>query len=336
MFIVFVLCNQDINFKFLKLFKNSFIITHFIYYYFSNLIAFAGRMERQTTLNKMFRSISEIRMSDRISEFVQTACIWEACARKVGNVHRHRDFADTSLTDFLIAAAAIGPVFRESLPVGETVLKAVEASMNAVGQNVNLGIVLLLAPLARNQTDGFTIEDARNVYQAIRLANPGGLGKAKDQDVRDEPTGTLQEVMSLAAGRDAIARQYANGFMDISDYGVKKFTSLFNKWRTVEPTIIDFQLQWLAEEPDSLIARKAGDAMAEIVRRKAMVPANLGLETTEGRKAGREFDAYLRSDGNRLNPGTTADIIAAVLFVALRERIVTPGDRFPWIVEDWL
>ena len=36
----------------------------------------------------------------------QTACIWEAIARKVGNVHRCADFANTTLLDFLVSAAA--------------------------------------------------------------------------------------------------------------------------------------------------------------------------------------------------------------------------------------
>ena len=32
-----------------------------------------------------------------------------------------------------------------------------------------------------------------------------------------------------------------------------------------------------------------------------------------------EFDASLRSEDNRLNPGTTADIVASSLFIALFE-----------------
>ena len=60
--------------------------------------------------------------------------------------------------------------------------------------------------------DATTVDDARNVYEAIRLANPGGLGHAESQDVADEPTVSLVEAMRLAAHRDAIAREYATGF----------------------------------------------------------------------------------------------------------------------------
>ena len=34
----------------------------------------------------------------------QLACIWEATARKPGNVHRFRDFADVGYLDFLVSA----------------------------------------------------------------------------------------------------------------------------------------------------------------------------------------------------------------------------------------
>jgi triphosphoribosyl-dephospho-CoA synthase len=39
-----------------------------------------------------------------------------------------------------------------------------------------------------------------------------------------------------------------------------------------------------------------------------------GVHATE---ALAQFDASLRTDGNALNPGTTADLVTAVLFVAL-------------------
>ena len=67
---------------------------------------------------------------------------------------------------------------------------------------------------------GLDVEDARLTYEAIRLAAPGGLGQVAQQDVQEEPTQTLRQVMSLAAERDLIARQYANGFAEIFGDGV--------------------------------------------------------------------------------------------------------------------
>lgn len=284
-------------------------------------------------------------------ELAQTACVWEACARKVGNVHRSADFTNTTLTDFLLSGAAIAPVLARAVrqPVGTTIYDAVRSTQAVVGQNTNLGIILLLAPLATEWGETrpgsqlpdilqrLTTNDTKRVYEAIRLAAPGGLGDAPEQDVRDEPTVTLLEAMKLAADRDMIARQYANGFADVFDFGVPALTAAFAKFGCVEAAIVDSQLRWLATHPDSLIARKNGAAVANDVQRRAQTVLALGgLETPDGRAAGVALDGHLRSDGNKLNPGTTADLITACLFVALRENMLTPSAPFRWSASDWL
>ena len=286
---------------------------------------------------------------------VHTACIWEATSRKVGNVHQYADFVGTSYLDFVLSAGVIMGVLGNAArirQVGVTVNASVKETRERVGNNTNLGIVILLAPLASTweathlpsgraelsrTLAKLSIEDARLVYEAIRLANPGGLGDAPEQDVRDEPTVTLLEAMRLAADRDMVARQYANGFADVFDFGVPAFLDAFARFGCVEAAIIDSQLQWLATYPDSLIARTNGPAVAEDVQRRAAEVLRLGGVTTpEGRAAGVALDQHLRSDGNKLNPGTTADLITACLFVALRENKVTPSAPFRWQVSDWL
>ncbi|MCE9560950.1 MAG: triphosphoribosyl-dephospho-CoA synthase [Planctomycetes bacterium] len=282
---------------------------------------------------------------------VQTSCVWEATARKVGNVHRYADFADTTYLDFILSSVA----FSASLglgkyrPVGEAILMATNATREVTSKNTNLGIILLLAPLAsvffQNDARSFikqvlsrlTVTDTKRVYEAIRVANPGGLGDAPEQDVHSEPTVTLLEAMKLAADRDMVARQYANGFADIFDFGVPAFLAAFERFGCVEAAIIDSQMCWLAEYPDSLIARKKGVAVATDVQQRAReVQALGGIANPEGRQAGVALDKHLRSDGNKLNPGTTADLITACLFVALRENKVLPSAPFRWQVSDWL
>src|SRR5437016_1103988 len=113
----------------------------------------------------------------------QLACIWEATARKPGNVHRRRDFEDTTYLDFLHSAAVIAPFLEDaSRDVGDTVLQCIQATRNVTGKNTNLGIVLLLAPLARvpqgedlrsglnRLLDNLDVADSRAAYEAIRLA----------------------------------------------------------------------------------------------------------------------------------------------------------------------
>lgn len=281
---------------------------------------------------------------------VQAACIWEVTARKPGNVYPGAEFTNTTYLDFVFSAAAIGHAthFAPAQAIGETVLKAVRATASVCGANTNLGMVLLLTPLASARSESIrsglsseltelSVPDARYVYEAIRIAKPGGLGDAPEQDVRAEPTVTLLEAMKLAADRDMVARQYANGFADVFDFGVPAFLDSLAWFGCVEAAIIDSQLRWLATYPDSLIARKNGTAIAEDVQRRAAEVLRLGgITTTEGRAAGVALDKHLRSDGNRLNPGTTADLITACLFVALRENKVTPSAPFRWDVPDWL
>ena len=161
-----------------------------------------------------------------IGYLAQVACTWEVLARKAGNVCPGREFPDLTVNDFLKSAAAIAPVLELAprQPLGVTILRCIEETRKVVNTNTNLGIVLLLAPLASVPLDEplepglkqvlsqTTVEDSRNVYAAIRLAKPGGLGKVPEQDVRDEPTLPLREVMALAKDRDLIAAQYATDF----------------------------------------------------------------------------------------------------------------------------
>jgi len=290
---------------------------------------------------------------DTIQYMIPTACIWEVMARKVGNVHPTAPFADVDCVSFLLSAAVITPNFgyrKDYMYIGDTILACARRTREVVGSNTNLGILLLLTPLAYPgapmNTEGFSnrvlnsdvlLFDAPLVYEAIRLANPGGLGDAPEQDVRQEPTVTLLEAMKLAADRDMVARQYANGFADVFDFGTPAFLDAFGRFGCVEAAVIDSQLRWLAAYPDSLIARKNGPGVAEDVRQRAAEVQRLGgIATPEGRRAGVALDKYLRSDGNKLNPGTTADFITACLFVALRENKVTPAAPFRWAVPDWL
>jgi triphosphoribosyl-dephospho-CoA synthase len=275
----------------------------------------------------------------------QIACLWEATARKPGNVHRYRDFADLSYTDFLLSAAVLAPAMTAACQrrVGDTVRDAIGATRRVVRTNTNLGMVLLLAPLAAVQPeeplrdgvnrvlDQLDIDDARRVYEAIRLASPGGLGSAPQQDVRDEPTLPLRPIMMLAADRDLIARQYANGFVEVFDQAVPAVLAGLSATESVEGAIVFGYLHMLACQPDTLIARKRGQAEAEEASRRARSVFDAGWpERHEGWLALSKLDAWLRSEGHSRNPGATADLIVACLFVLLRENRIPLPPPYPW------
>lgn len=280
-----------------------------------------------------------------VGQCAQLACILEATARKVGNVTRFADFSDLTYLDLLVSAAAIAPILeqapRES--VGATVLRCIERTRQACTTNSNLGLVLALAPLAASEPvetvasvlRGLTVEDSRAVFEAIRRARPGGLGRATEQDVHSEPTLPLREVMALAADRDLIARQYATDFVDVFQIGVPALLEptadrILPPWGAarqgevplgLEEAIVRCHLRLLAELGDSHIARRCGPATAEEAKRQARA-------VLDGRLSWGEFDAWLRADGHRRNPGSTADLTAASLFVALRSGKIEFPLRF--------
>jgi triphosphoribosyl-dephospho-CoA synthase len=273
----------------------------------------------------------------------QLACIWEATARKPGNVHRYADFADLTYLDLLQSAAAVAPILNGASlwGVGKTILESVKAARQVAKTNTNLGIVLLLAPLAAvplseelrkgvsRILQGLDLADARLAYEAIRLAGAGGLGHVPEQDVHEPPTKSLREVMALAAERDLIARQYANGFQEVFDEGVPALRRGLEETGCLEAAILFCHLHVLASHPDSLIVRKQGPA-EEASRRARSILALGWPKIAPSQEALNEFDRWLREDGHRRNPGTTADLVTACLFVLLRDGTIDLPPQFPW------
>jgi triphosphoribosyl-dephospho-CoA synthase len=285
-----------------------------------------------------------------VADAAQLACLLEASAPKPGNVSPGRHFADARYEDFLASAVAI----REPLshagarPLGVTIRLAVEATSRWTRSNTNLGMVLLLAPIARaalveNRTfirpakagperasftmlrdavrrvlEATTVDDARETYAAIRLAAPGGLGRAGAQDVDDDPTMTLLDVMRLAADRDGIAREYATAFDVTFEIGVPALRRARAEGLSWDDATVETFLTLLAANPDTHVARRGGAGLAaEISRRARTVLDAGGVRSPAGRQAIDEMDCELRDAHHVGNPGTTADLTAAALFGVL-------------------
>jgi triphosphoribosyl-dephospho-CoA synthase len=141
--------------------------------------------------------------------------------------------------------------------------------------------------------------------------------------VRSEPTVGLREAMASAAERDSVASEYVTDFALTFDTGVPALAAALGDGLAVREAIVELHLRLLDQAPDTLIARKGGaDAAARVSARAREVLAAGGVRTAAGRRALRSFDASLREPGNALNPGTTADLVTATLFVALVERML--------------
>jgi triphosphoribosyl-dephospho-CoA synthase len=272
----------------------------------------------------------------RIVAAAQFACLLEATAPKPGNVSPGQPFADSSYEDYLASAAAIGGPFTRigERPLGSIVRLAIEATGRCTRTNTNLGIVLLLAPLARaalvagrdrdlreavrQVLERTTVDDAREVYAAIRQAAPGGLGRVDEQDVGGEPDRTLLDVMRLATDRDGIAREYATGFQTTFDIAAPSLRRARTDGLAWSDAIVEVFLTLLAATPDTHVVRRSGAALAAEVSRRAQAALDAGgVRSATGRCAIEEMDRALRDPRHAANPGTTADLTAAAAFVVL-------------------
>jgi triphosphoribosyl-dephospho-CoA synthase len=286
---------------------------------------------------------------------------------KPGNVHRTRDLPDTGYEHFLAGGVALGRAMGRlavrgydaedgvrrwsEIGVGGLILEAVTDSLAwQGGGNVNLGVVLLFAPIAaaagstlrRHEeidvedlrgklelvTRSTTPEDAALVYEAIRAAmNPRVLGEVEEFDVYNpESTSelvekglTLIDVFGLCSERDHICREWTSGFNTTFNEGYLYLKAALESG-DVNTAVVDTFLHILSGNPDSLIARKSGGALAEEVSGRAgRILEEGGSGSEVGSEMLRSLDGELAEAGGALNPGTTADLTASSLFVALLE-----------------
>ena len=268
----------------------------------------------------------------------QLACLFEVSVEKPGNVSPRGGFIDARFEDFAASAVAIGPAMRDAglATVGETIARAAVDTRRLVATNTNLGMILLLAPLARAAARleaggdlraalgrviaNLTVRDARLAYGAIRAASPAGMGEVDRHDVGGDVTVTLREAMDVARDRDSIAREYVTDFEITFALGAGTLRRCWQDGAAFSDAVVTAFLTILSQVPDTLIARKNGAAAAEDVsRRAARVLAVGGSLSEQGRARLAELARELGDAAHALNPGTTAYLVAASLFVFLTE-----------------
>lgn len=290
------------------------------------------------------------------------AILFEVSADKPGNVNLTTGFEGTRYEHFLASAVAATPWFRLAAERGIAVSQGeIRVSDVRIGQiirncvwdinswqhggNTLLGTVILLSPIAvaagmtsavkenvfeiqkmkenlKGITESTTSEDAVDVYEAIRIANPSGLGKVPELDVNDSDSVnrivkeniSLYQVFKIASPYDRVCSEWVNNYPITFEVAYPYLTRQISESKDVNKAVIHAFLKVLAEYPDTFIVRKIGIEKAQEVSVKANKILELGgLETSLGRKSLHEFDLELRKSSNDLNPGTTADIVAAAL-----------------------
>jgi triphosphoribosyl-dephospho-CoA synthase len=179
---------------------------------------------------------------------------------------------------------------------------------------------------------GLDERDARLAFEAIRLAQPAGLGRADRHDVALQPTVGLLEAMVAAQARDRIAYQYANGYEDVFLTGVPCLKAFARRWarvdRAMEWATVACYLAFLATLPDTHIRRKFGRTAAEQVRRHAE-KVETKFKACENPNGAvpllLNYDKTLKWEG--LNPGTSADLTVASLLALHLEFLLVDRCR---------
>ncbi|MCD7781954.1 MAG: triphosphoribosyl-dephospho-CoA synthase [Methanosphaera sp.] len=284
---------------------------------------------------------------------------------KPGNVHRTQDFKEITYEDFIVSGVSIRdsleiaayngskcyPNMLDHISVGECILRAIRDTQQFVNSNTNLGISMLLVPLAATfgaltHEDSITnlpsilttmiknsqVDDAVALVKAISLANAGGMeNKTSKYDVNN--SNTLDDIrdnninmyglLEMSAKYDKISQELISGLPVIRKYGYPTYAKYMRDYSTNDVTVAVF-LEILANVPDTLISRKYDEDVAMQVSENAkMILEDTSIASSDRLEAIEAFDQILRK--NNYNPGTTADFTAASIYVGLVDKYSVNG-----------
>jgi triphosphoribosyl-dephospho-CoA synthase len=243
---------------------------------------------------------------------------------KPGNVDRCHDYPETRLEHFLastiFARAALEEAESGKGRIGEIIGHAVRDTNCHAGGNTHFGAFILLVPLLYGKdipgaiaaVETTDTSDAVAFYKAFALTSvkmnatdeldvndPKAVAAIRDRDM------TLLDIMHHSAANDMVAREWVTGFRL-----VRRGADLLKELGPGRQSIVDAFMTLLATEPDTFIIKKHGIEVA----RETMLRAR---DVLDGKLSLRQLDEEcIQRD---INPGSTADIIIASIFIALGE-----------------
>ncbi len=267
------------------------------------------------------------------AQHAQLALLLEvASTPKPGNVDRWHDYPSLRFEHFL--AGAVGAydglvAAMEGDAIGDAFATAIAGMSQQEGGNTQFGAILLLVPLiqAAASTElhpsgvdsvvrSTTIHDAIRFYESfeyVSVAVDDPPAELQELDVRRgrEAADALRaqdlrliDVMELSASYDGVAREWINGF----ERSFRAGEYIMAGDGTVLDNAASCFLELLAEEPDTFIVKQHDEETARDVTNRA-------VRVLDGESTPAAFADKLVEEG--INPGTTADIIAGGLFIAV-------------------
>jgi triphosphoribosyl-dephospho-CoA synthase len=277
-------------------------------------------------------------MSDRsVAQNAELALLLEVTGTpKPGNVDRERDFADLRFEHFMAGAVGARPglaLAADGERVGHAFERAVAGMADQTAGNTQFGALLVLCPLVAAASAGdlspsgvdgvvreTTVADAADFYRAFEHVDvavddpPEGM---EPLDVRRgsdavpalrERELTLYDIMERSADVDGVAAEWTGQFRRVFDAAE---TILTDDGPVPDRTSRVF-LDLLAAEVDTFVVTRNGRAAAEEVQRRAQA-------VLDSEEAAEELAEELVA--RDINPGTTADLTAGALFIALQRGL---------------
>lgn len=278
-----------------------------------------------------------------IARCAQLAMILEVSATpKPGNIDRNHNYIDTRFEHFLASAVGVYPILEKAAcsktGVGEFIHRSVtESGKWQRGGNTHFGAFILLIPLVmaggrceditclKGQVQKIvretTVEDAVEFYIAfsksqvkvrpvddLDLSDTGSIEKIKTHGL------TLFNLMDISGSYDMIAEEWVNGFTKTFECA-GLIQDKIKKYGINDAVVLTF-MELLSRNKDTFIRTKFNQKKAEEVSMRAKSILQRG-DMDKIRDEIRFFDEELLKEG--VNPGSTADIIIAGLFVSLFE-----------------
>jgi triphosphoribosyl-dephospho-CoA synthase len=278
-----------------------------------------------------------------IARCAQLAMLLEVSATpKPGNIDRDHNYSDTRFEHFLASAVGVYPILEKAASSKSGVCSliheaVIESSKWQKGGNTHFGAFILLIPLVmaagkcestkclKEQVQKVvretTVEDAVELYRAfsrakvkvkpvddLSLGEPASLDKIRERGL------TLFKLMEISSGYDMIAEEWTNGFQETFECA-SSIKAKVRKYGINDSVVLAF-MELLSRNRDTFIQTKFDSEKAEEVSLRAKEILQKG-NINEIRNEINSFDEFLLKEG--INPGSTADIIIAGLFVSLFE-----------------
>ena len=181
-----------------------------------------------------------------------------------------------------------------------------------------------------------TVEDSVEFYRLLRKVGKGWLGKVSGVGAPDVFNArayvnlrrlncTFLDLMKISSQWDAVAYELAHSMPLTFGLAYPTILRYHHDTGNINIAIVNTFLTILAKKADTFIVRKLKAAGVEDAEEKAWRVSEMarnalalgGASSKEGREALFKMDEEMKREGGLLNPGSTADIVAAGLMLLL-------------------